>query len=265
MPVAKVFLMLILLSYAPSAYAWSGKVFSVNGKTITVATTDSSKTKIGMIVYIVAEGKEIGRARVGKAFHTKIEAVLQSGKAEPGNLVTDSDPTPATLAKKEQVKPETVSTVKKISPAAFLSFCGLNFGDSEDQLLKILGTPEESEGNGDSENDFAYRFYFNKGLRISVHNSQAKPSQVGKVTVVWLQSADAVEKIRALGIKDEKLDLFGLHHEEITKRFGEPQSKSHDSYSYDFDVSGRGGVVTFYCYERWQYKCNMINVHWFPK
>lgn len=259
---------LVLFSFFCEAHAWNGKVFSVSGKTITVATNDSAKTKTGMVVYIVVDGKEVGRGRVGKVFHTKVEIILQSGKAAAGYQVTSTKPVPAEIAKKEEVKeekikPEIPAPVNANTAAAFLSFCGLNHGDSAEQLPKLFGPPGELENEQKNDRDFSTQFYFAKGLSISVFNSKATPSNVGKVMTVSVRSVEAARNLKSLGIKDEKLDLVGLPLEAITKKFGKPDSAMSGSYEYDFRANGKKGKVTFYCYEFQENKCNEIYVHWF--
>lgn len=251
-----------LLFEVSALYAWSGKIFSVNGKTITVATSDSAQTQAGVVVYIVADGKEIGRGRVARVFHTKVEIVLQNGQAAPGQLVTDVKPVVAGTAKKAEAKLDAPVLPNQNSTAVFANFCGLKQGDSMAQLVKVFGQPTESENESQNKYTFSSKYYFDKKFEISLYNSKAAPSDVGKVMTISIKSAEAVQKIKSLGIKDSKLNLWGLHHDEILKRFGKPASVVSDSYEYRYESKGNRGVVRFYCYPVWGNKCNEITVQW---
>lgn len=263
MRATKSVIVILLISFASSVHAWSGKVFSVNGKNVTVATSDSSKARTGMVVYIVVDGKEVGRGRIGKAFHTKVEITLQSGRAQPGNIVTDVSPVAAIPVKKEEPKKDPGPLPDKMAAAAFFDFCGISHGDTRDKVLRLFGKAEETQDESNNKYDFTSSFWFQHKFRITIFKDSAKESRKTRVQTIAVESAEAAAKIRGLGINDPKLDLWGVHVDEIKKRFGEPNRVSSGNYEYHYDAGDRSGHVTFVCYDFWQNQCKEIRVQWF--
>jgi len=95
-------LLILIALVSVEVFAWEGKVFQVEGKKVTIASSQTSGVKNGTLLYVVKDGKEIGQGRVAKVFHTKIEIHLTKGSAEKGLVVTTLAPA---RAKTEPVKP----------------------------------------------------------------------------------------------------------------------------------------------------------------
>lgn len=81
-----------LLQWAGIVHAWEGKVFVVNGKKVTVSSTDTGSLKPGRQLYILHNKTVLGHGRVDAFFHTRVEMTLRSGEARKGLRVTDQRP-----------------------------------------------------------------------------------------------------------------------------------------------------------------------------
>lgn len=82
--------MLTLLPFSLSA--WEGKVFKVDGRKVTIASTNTAGLKPGRQLYVIREKKILGHGRIDAFYHTKVEMTLRSGQAAKGLVVTDQRP-----------------------------------------------------------------------------------------------------------------------------------------------------------------------------
>lgn len=90
MPRPAFFLAIALLTFTLDA--WEGKVFVVNGKKVTVSSTDTGSLKPGRQLYVLNNKTVLGHGRVDAFFHTRVEMTLRSGEARKGLRVTDQRP-----------------------------------------------------------------------------------------------------------------------------------------------------------------------------
>ncbi len=254
-----------LFLFAFSAFAFKGKVFTTSGKSITISTTESSKTRKGAILYIVSGGKEVGRARVEQVFHTKIVARIESGAAAAGDAVTDNRPKvePKINPVVAKIEPKIPPLPNQVSADAFLSFAGLSYGDNLEQAIKLMGEPEKAETSKPGTYHHLTLTWLGGKFVSGAIDVQPNPSRSSKIAVIRIASPEAVATLRKLGVTDEKLGLLGLHHQEIVKRLGQPASISSGNYEYQYNRGGQRGLVKFVCYEFWQNECRQINVQWF--
>ncbi len=75
--------------FAGQILAWRGKVFAVDGRKVTVTSPSKGQPSVGVRLYIIQDGAEIGQAVVAKNFHSKTVMTIKSGKAVMGATVTD--------------------------------------------------------------------------------------------------------------------------------------------------------------------------------
>ena len=78
----KVLVVFLALVASLQICAWEGKVFDVQGKKVTIASSQTAGVRAGTRLYIIKDGKEVGQGRVSAVFHTKVEMTLTSGTAE---------------------------------------------------------------------------------------------------------------------------------------------------------------------------------------
>lgn len=91
---AKRFCLSLGLAFSSSVAAWEGRIFSIDGKIITVATTDSSKLNVGAALQILQNGKIVGHGKVTKIFHSKVEMTLTNGLVAVDFIVSDENTRP---------------------------------------------------------------------------------------------------------------------------------------------------------------------------
>ena len=257
------------LGFTSGLLAFKGRVFATSGKTITVSTSDSSKTRKGAVLYVVANGKEVGRARVEQVFHTKIVIKLESGAAAAGDTVTDKRPVaepaakPAVAKVDPKIEPKVQPLPDQISPSEFLEFAGIRYGDKLERVVRLLGEPEKSDASKPGSYHHLTLSWFSGKFVAGAIEVPPNPSRDSYVAVIRISSPDAVARLRSLGVADAKLNLLGVHRDEILKRFGQPVSISSGNYEYKYTRGGQKGLVKFICYDFWQNECRQINVQWF--
>lgn len=86
-----VIIFFILLS-SSNLVAFEGKVHTVNRNKVMVATMDSSKIRVGILLYVIQDHEEIGIGRATAIFHSKVEMNLIKGYAANECIVTDKEP-----------------------------------------------------------------------------------------------------------------------------------------------------------------------------
>lgn len=88
----KVTLILAVTVLPFSLAAWEGKVFQVNGRKVTIASTNTAGLKPGRQLYVMRGKQILGHGRIDAFYHTKVEMTLRSGEATKGLVVKDSRP-----------------------------------------------------------------------------------------------------------------------------------------------------------------------------
>jgi len=88
----RLILLFALLALLPYLSAWEGKVFRVDGRKVTIASSNTAGLKPGRQLYVM-RGKQIfGHGRIDAFYHTRVEMTLRSGAATKGLVVTDMRP-----------------------------------------------------------------------------------------------------------------------------------------------------------------------------
>ena len=78
-----------------------------------------------------------------------------------------------------------------------------------------------------------------------------------KVEVIRLQSESVRDALRQI-TNDPKLELYGLHRDQILKIFGKPSRSNAGNHQYNFRANGKRGLVNFICYDHRKKICEEI-------
>lgn len=138
----------------------------------------------------------------------------------------------------------------------FMEFVGLRHGDTISTVKNLYGEPLEV--SADEESGTHEYFYGDKreGLRVAVDAAS------GKVKFVNLRSPDAPFWLRRRGVDDLKMNLLGLHKNDVIARLGPP--KDGDSYQQHWEATVDGKVVflSIMCTDGDKGRCTRMNVGW---
>ncbi len=86
-------IIVLLVTVLPfSLAAWEGKVFRVEGRKVTIASTNTAGLKPGRQLYVLRGKQILGHGRIDAFYHTKVEMTLRSGDAAKNLVVTDTPP-----------------------------------------------------------------------------------------------------------------------------------------------------------------------------
>lgn len=105
----------------------------------------------------------------------------------------------------------------------------------------------------ESDNWIDY-FYYDYGLWIKIGKDTMT------VQVIYLESQEAIDQLKSIGIDDVRTRYFGQNAEEIISAFGSPDRLHADNYGYKY----KDGLVNFVCYDFNDFECSEISVQWFP-
>ncbi len=139
----------------------------------------------------------------------------------------------------------------------FFHFSGIHYGDTIDQVLDLLGAPDDQYKN--SDNSYFVLYYESLGefaLNISLSSSTFKVESI----FLGLHSQRAVnELMKKFNIHEPKASFIGKTMDEIIDCFGIPNEKKKTFISY----SEKNIEVEFYYPRNEKLQCKRIKVKWF--
>jgi DnaJ domain len=151
------------------------------------------------------------------------------------------------------------------TPISFLSFAGVNYGDTMKKAHGIFGKPAEIEDKPEWE--FIYQKYFWSEDELTFGAELTYYKKTGVITDITINSLDAINKLRAKGVYGNNFSYLRCHMDDIKRRLGPPDTASVCHVGYHFPVPNKSGdseqaYVSFVCYETDNYLCSSISVLW---
>ena len=102
----------------------------------------------------------------------------------------------------------------RIAPDSLLHFAGISYGDTEEKVVELFGTPEGiDEEPGDS---FFTMFYENTTVSVLV-NKRTK-----KVFEINIAKTQGLNFIRSRGVSDDNFKICDLTRDEVVRFLGRP-------------------------------------------
>lgn len=148
----------------------------------------------------------------------------------------------------------------RLQAADFQEFIGLRMADGIDAVQKIYGEPLEVETYKVAASD--YRFYKYAARLDGIRFRSDKDG--GALMWIHLSSVDTLYWLRRRGASDPKVNLLGLHRDEVIARLGQPDSvDSGDHYNWKAEVAGKTVLVTLRCNDTYGNRCTEMRVGWF--
>ena len=144
----------------------------------------------------------------------------------------------------------------RVSVADFESFAGLRRGARAEDVVRLYGEPNEIRPNKDRST--LYYEYARRRLGFSVGVDAAS----NKVEWISLHRRDVPDWLRRRGVKDAKINLLGLHRDEVVARLGKPESVSSGSYNWEIETAGGSLHLTLRCFDHDQGICTTMIVGW---
>lgn len=151
----------------------------------------------------------------------------------------------------------------------FFTFIGLTYGDHEEDVRRLLGSPDGIDHGDGSDGKKVYpwrrlKYYADPEDRLLGDVSISIDKETGKVRDIHIYSEEGVRLLRSRGVRDEKLNLYGQHIDRIQGEFGRPDEIKSSFHVYDFeDGLGRRGSIDIICYAFHQHRCKEIWLNWY--
>lgn len=139
----------------------------------------------------------------------------------------------------------------------FIQFAGLRRGDGLDALKKIYGEPIYMEASKDQKTHYYDYGRRSEGFRVSVDVEN------GRVGWINLYDSDLPHWLRRHGVNDSKVNLLGLHRDEVIARLGKPNRVSSDHYYWERKNQDGLLVLRILCLEAHKHQCSEMTIGWF--
>jgi hypothetical protein len=136
---------------------------------------------------------------------------------------------------------------------AYFSFLGLTYGDSRNEVLKLLGPFRDNTNEPEAAESY---LFFDGGVEV-------KFDALDRVEMFIVKHPGATKHIEQLRLLEPKLQLWGKTAEDVMEQLG--SSKSNLIYDYS-DINGpngkrRAGTLIFFCLEIESEGCSVLVIH----
>jgi hypothetical protein len=193
--------------------------------------------------------KKCSKAGMNEAFTRCFRTCRQVSHGRVAESAAPATPTSRT---------DTARTARPASPSRRTdgwSFLGFRYGDDKAKVIAKLGPPTKTEPST-SKIPFQTLRYADK-VNVTVH------AKIDKIYTLNVSTADGAKWLRDKGIDDPRLNILGMHRDEVFELYGKPKNTSPGNHVWEYEDGDKRGQLAMTCYEFNEYICRDITVSWF--